>query len=333
MIDHQHRGGFDDDGAHAQVCRREQRIARGPGEGRYSTLHHAFPAPEGVSLAPSRRGWHAPAEALPGDGALRRRQFDVHAAPRGGTLLDARVPVLFNEALTVLVARPSCSDDAYFANLDGDELAFVCEGSGRVESSFGLLAFRAGDHVLIPRGVLHRWHLEGEGHVVAFFEARGTVDVPARYRDATGDLTAEAPYASCDFVRPAGFAWTPEQGRGGAHTVVSKRGGRFAEYTLDHHPLDVVAWEGSVYPVAVAIDGRSTRVTFEAGGFVVCAHAHGASVDEDVLVLDARGAGLSLHPAGVPRGGVIDATAVMVRTSESLRMTPNALGMESRPRG
>ena len=43
------------------------------------------------------------------------------------------------------------------ATAQGDEIVFVSEGRGALESAFGELAVRAGDYVVIPRGILHRW--------------------------------------------------------------------------------------------------------------------------------------------------------------------------------
>jgi homogentisate 1,2-dioxygenase len=120
--------------------------------------------------------------------------------------------------------------------------------------------------------------------------------------------------------------------------VVFKRRDRFAERTTDHHPLDVVGWDGTVYPVAFAIEKYQARtgmvhlpptslLTFASDGFVVCSfvprlldyhpdaipcpYPH-TSVDCDELLLYVRGdftsrrgvgpGDLSLHPAGVPHG-------------------------------
>ena len=40
----------------------------------------------------------------------------------------------------------------YYRNGEGDEVVFVHEGSGTLETIFGDLPYRAGDYVVIPRG-------------------------------------------------------------------------------------------------------------------------------------------------------------------------------------
>ena len=50
-------------------------------------------------------------------------------------------------------------DEFFYRNAEGDELVYVAEGSGVLESQMGELAYRPGDYVIIPRGILHRWRL------------------------------------------------------------------------------------------------------------------------------------------------------------------------------
>ena len=54
------------------------------------------------------------------------------------------------------MARPQKDDDFFYRNAQGDELVYVSEGGGVLESAFGELPFRSGDYVVIPRGILHR---------------------------------------------------------------------------------------------------------------------------------------------------------------------------------
>ena len=60
-----------------------------------------------------------------------------------------------------------------------------------------------------------------------------------------------------------------------------KKDNAFIEVILDHHPFDVVGWDGYYYPWAINIEDFEPRVgrfhlpppvhqTFEGDGFVVC---------------------------------------------------------------
>jgi homogentisate 1,2-dioxygenase len=345
MIDYERRGQIPPK-HHTQLRRPdgagvfyEECFTRQGFDGAYSILYHAHPTTDDTTVIASQRGWPAPVEAAPADGTLRRRLFQTRALAKGASMLDARAPLLFNRDLTVLYAQPTASDTSYFSNGDGDELAFVFEGAGRLESSFGWVAFHAGDYVWIPKGAIHRWHFDGVDNEVLVFEARAGLHVPNQFRNASGQLRMDAPYCHRDFVRPEGFAWTAGAGDdSGPFTVVYKRRDAFSERTLAHHPLDIVGWDGTVYPVAFAIEKYQPRAglvhlpptihtTFAGDGFLVCSfvprivdfhpdaipcpYPH-TSVDCDEIIFYVRGnftsrkgvgpGAISLHPAGVPHG-------------------------------
>ena len=45
----------------------------------------------------------------------------------------------------------------YYRNAVGDECVYVEQGSGTVETVFGVLPYRTGDYVIVPRATTHRW--------------------------------------------------------------------------------------------------------------------------------------------------------------------------------
>ena len=59
----------------------------------------------------------------------------------------------------MLFAQPDREDDFFYRNAQGDELVFVSEGDGVLETQLGDLAFKSGDYLVIPRGILHRYRL------------------------------------------------------------------------------------------------------------------------------------------------------------------------------
>ncbi|MBL8684296.1 MAG: homogentisate 1,2-dioxygenase [Myxococcales bacterium] len=344
MLDYQRRGHVPD--KHHIVFDRpdgrgvfyEECITRRGFDGAYAILYHAFPTTDDGAVRKSTRGWAAPVAAVAEDGTLRRRLFDSNKIPTGGQLVDCRVPVLFNADLVLLLAKPTASDDVYFSNGDGDELVYVYSGKGKLETSFGWLPFSDGDYVWIPKGVIHRWHLEGSGHQFMVMEARKELRIPTQFRNATGQLKMDAPYCHRDFIRPEGAAWEPSMGPSGPQTVVYKVRDRFSERTMPHHPLDIVGWDGTMYPIVFPILRFQPRIgqvhlpptahmTFAGEGFIVCSfvprvtdfhekavpcpYPH-TSVDCDEVILYVRGnftsrkgvgpGCMSLHPMGVPHG-------------------------------
>ncbi|HZU81301.1 MAG TPA: homogentisate 1,2-dioxygenase domain-containing protein [Polyangiaceae bacterium] len=333
----------------------EEMFTRGGFDGPFTAFYHLFALPSQREPAASCRGpaaTHAdPDAARP----LKRRLYDSGRLPSGGMLVDRRVPILFNDDVAVLLARPDTTDDVYFANGDGDELWFVQEGSGRVESPCGWLRVESGDYVWVPRSMIHRWHVDAPMRLFGF-EARGGVGIPEAYRNAVGQIRMDAPYGHRDFVRPAGPIASPGQPLEGPRELLVKKGGAVSRYALASPAMDVVGWEGTVYPVALAISKfqpktstvhlpPTVHATFSGRGFLVCSfvprlvdydpraipcpYPH-SSVDCDEVILYLRGhftsrrgalssGAISLHPAGIAHGphpGAYEASIGATRTDE-----------------
>jgi len=144
----------------------------------------------------------------------------------------------------------------------------------------------------------------------------------------------DAPYSHRDFRRPD-FRGPMEEG---LRDLVVKRQGAFHGFRYDHSPLDVVGWDGSVYPWAFPILHFQPRVglvhlpptwhgTFAARGLLVCSfvprpldfhpdaipcpYPH-SSVNCDEFIFYCRGhftsrrgigpGSISHHPAGIMHG-------------------------------
>ncbi len=283
---------------------------------------------------------------------LVRRHFHGDHLGRRGAPVNARVPLLFNRDVVVSVLRPDASDPVYFANGDADDLFFVREGKGRLISALGSLAFESGDYVLVPRGLAHRFDLDTTcpQHWLSI-ECLGGVDVPSQFRNEAGQLRMDAPYSHRDFRAPR-FEGPRDEG---IRELLIKKGQRFAAHELLASPLDVVGWDGSVYPLVFPISRFSPRVgavhlpptvhgTFAARGALICSfvprvldfgkdaipcpYPHSSvDVDEVLYYCDGnfssrKGVGpgsLSFHPAGIPHGphsGAYEGSLGVQRTEE-----------------
>jgi homogentisate 1,2-dioxygenase len=201
----------------------------------------------------------------------------------------------------------------------------------------------------------HRWHVP-EGPVKMLgFEVRGGVAIPATYRNAVGQLRMDAPYTHRDFKRPVGPIATVDAALEGPRELLVKKRGTFTHYVLETPAMDVVGWEGFVYPVALPIERFAPKTglvhlpptvhaTFEGPGVLVCSfvprmldthpeaipcpYPH-SSVDCDEVILYVRGnftsrrgvgpGAISLHPAGVAHGphpGAYEGSIGAKRTEE-----------------
>ncbi|CAN5230172.1 homogentisate 1,2-dioxygenase [soil metagenome] len=159
---------------------------------------------------------------------------------------------------------------------DGDELAFVHHGDGRLRTEYGPLDYRAGDYLVIPRGTTYRFEPASATDLLWVEADDSAFRLPDRGLLGRHDLfdpaMIDVPEAEC--VDEAG-----------EFVVVVKREGEFTRVTYAFHPCDVVGWKGDVAPMRLNVaDFRpvvspryhlppSAHTTFEAGGFVVCTFA------------------------------------------------------------
>ena len=86
---------------------------------------------------------------------------------------------------------------------------FVEAGSGVVETVFGVLPYRAGDYVIVPRATTHRW-VPAEPSRLYPIEANSHIAPPKRYLSRYGQLLEHAPYCERDLhARPTCTCSTP----------------------------------------------------------------------------------------------------------------------------
>jgi homogentisate 1,2-dioxygenase len=271
------------------------------------------------------------------DPTLRMRHLRSHRLPAAGDspVVD-RTPLLFNRDIGISLARPRGTDDFHYRSAQGDEIVFVTEGGGVLESQFGELDFGRGDYLVIPRGITHRYRLDDDREQLFFIvESRGHVRTPRRYRNEHGQLLEHSPFCERD-IRPPQRLVTREES--GEFTVLIKKQNALHRAILDHHPFDTVGWDGYYYPWALnigdfePITGRvhqppPVHQTFSGDGFVLCSfvprlfdyhpeaipapYVHSNVMSDEVLYycndefMSREGieqGSITLHPDGLPHG-------------------------------
>ncbi|HUY92768.1 MAG TPA: homogentisate 1,2-dioxygenase [Pirellulales bacterium] len=314
-----------------------------------ATLLYHLRAPTSVNS--SRLVKHVEWQPDP-EAALRMRHFRLAGVPLAGSSTLGRTPLLFNRDVALSVVRPARSEQSFYRNAQGDELIYVVEGSGVLESQMGELAYRAGDYLVIPRGILHRYHLGEEATRFLVIESASPVRPPARYLNECGQFLEHSPYCERDIRRPDSLPVYDEQGE---FRLVIKQNNSLTEVTLDHHPFDVVGWDGCYYPWALSIHDFEPIVgslhqpppvhqTFAGDNFVVCSfvprlfdfhpdavpvpYNHSNVMSDEVLYyanaefMSRKGieyGSLTLHPAGLPHGpqpGRVEESLGKARTDE-----------------
>lgn len=267
--------------------------------------------------------------------ALKHRHFRTSHLGSGGDFLEARKIFLVNDDLAIGVARPTQQMPYFYRNGEGDELLYVQEGKGKIESIFGELTFFAGDYVVIPIGTTYRVVLETEEARFLIVESNSQIVPPKRYRNEHGQLLEHSPYCERDFRTPEKLEPKDEKGE---FEVRVRAHGMLTSYLFDFHPLDAVGWDGYLFPYAFSIHdfepitGRihqppPVHQTFEAQNYVVCSfvprlfdyhpnaipapYVHSNVESDEVLYyadgdfMSRRGieeGSITLHPSGLPHG-------------------------------
>jgi homogentisate 1,2-dioxygenase len=187
------------------------------------------------------------------------------------------VPLLFNNDVALLLAQGEGGLTGFYRNAQGDEVVYVVEGQGSLQSPFGNIVFRSGDYLVIPRGIVHRYECPAPCRFLVI-ESAGYVRTPRRYRNEFGQLIEGSPYSERDIRVPTDLQTHDEQGE---FPITVKKNSGITELVLKHHPFDVVGWDGYYYPWAFSIHDFEPRVgrfhlpppvhqTFEGDGFVIC---------------------------------------------------------------
>jgi homogentisate 1,2-dioxygenase len=130
--------------------------------------------------------------------------------------------------------------DEYFYNADGEMLFVPQEGELRLWTEFGIIDIEPGEIAVIPRGVKIRVELRkgfARGYLCENYG--GALTLPER-----GPIGANCLANQRDFLTPvAAYEETDAPGK-----LFVKWGGNLWVASLEHSPLDVVAWHGNYAP-------------------------------------------------------------------------------------
>jgi homogentisate 1,2-dioxygenase len=196
---------------------------------RYEGAPLFAPGTSKAPLAPNRLRWDPPADL-----------------PEGTHFVDGMVTMLANrdpsdlEGVAVHLYRASKSmTNRVFADADGELLIIPQQGTLRIVTELGQLDVPPGTVALIPRGMKFRVEVDGDsrGYVA---ENHG---LPLRLPEL-GPIGSNGLANPRDFETPV--AWFED--RDEPTEVVQKFLGSLWTTTLDHSPLDVVAWHGNYAP-------------------------------------------------------------------------------------
>ena len=187
-------------------------------------------SPADAPLPPNRLRWDPPADLPQGkdfvDGLV--------------TMLHARTPEDLEGCAVHLYRAQRSMERRVFLNADGELLIIPQQGAIELRTELGRLEIGPGDVGLIPRGMKFRVVLidgEAAGYVAENYGH------PFRLPEL-GPIGANGLANPRDFEVPV----ASYEDRDGPTEVVQKYLGKLWATTLEHSPLDVVAWHGNYVP-------------------------------------------------------------------------------------
>lgn len=302
--------------------------------GIYSNLYHIYNPNDVKSIGkPTPYSW----EQAKAHGLQQTHLKTSGVGITGKDYLSARKMLMMNSDVMMGICTPEKRKmDFFFKNADGDELIYVHDGEGVMYSQFGKLDVRQGDYIVVPRTTIYRFEWKEEGPLrLLIIESQGPIETVKRYRNEVGQLLEHSPYCERDIRTPSELVIESEKGD---YLVRIKKGGMLHPYTYGHSPLDIVGWDGYLYPYALSIHdfepitGRihqppPVHQTFQAWGFVICSFVprlfdyhplaipapyNHSNIDSDEVLYYAEGEFMSrkgidrgsftIHMGGLPHG-------------------------------
>jgi homogentisate 1,2-dioxygenase len=301
--------------------------------GIYSNLYHTY-----MPTRIKRVGESVPVPLkMLTDRPLLQTHLKTSIAKNTGTdFLEGRKILMANHDLRIAICNLENSKmDYFYKNGEADELLYIHDGSGYLDSQFGRLRFQKGDYVVIPRTTIYRIVFDNQPVRMLITESMTPIETVKRYRNELGQLLEHSPYCERDIHPPQELITETEKGE---YVVKIKKGGFIHQYVYEHSPLDLVGWDGFLYPYTFSIydfepiTGRihlppPVHQTFQCGGAVICSFVprlfdyhplsipapyNHSNIDSDEVLFYAEGEFMSrrgidrgsftLHPGGLPHG-------------------------------
>ena len=312
---------------------REELVTSEGFSGIYSTLYHRHPPTRIKRVDEPVKYGAKKIEAYD----LRHTHLNTSGVKNTGLdYLNARKVLLTNNDCSISICSPSVRKmNFFYKNAEGDEVLFVHDGSGTLISPLGKLEFRQGDYIVIPRTIIYRLEFNDGPLRLLILESASPVETVKRYRNQLGQLLEHSPYSERD-IRPPSELLTDHSK--GDFLIQIKKQGHLHQYTYDYSPLDLVGWDGFLWPYAFSIHdfepitGRihqppPVHQTFQGHNFVICSFVprlfdyhplaipapyNHSNIDSDEVLYYAEGNFMSrkgidrgsftLHPGGLPHG-------------------------------
>lgn len=249
-----------------------------------------------------------------------------------GTHKNEFITILSNNDVVINVGHYTESFKNFYRNADFDEMYFIHDGSGVIETIYGHIPYAKGDYIIIPRGTTYKLYLTTETKILKV-ESHSEFEQPDR-----GMLGPNALYDQTAIFTPTAAHGSEQDKK--EYKLEIKRLGKITTVTYPYNPLTATGWKGSCYPFKLSIYDfcpvtshryhmpPSAHTTFVCKNFVICSFverpledsAHGvlkvpfyhSNIDFDEVLFYHQGnffsrdnidaGALTFHPQGIHHG-------------------------------
>ncbi len=265
---------------------------------------------------------------------LTRRHFQTPLHKKEGNLLESRATLLVNESCTIGIANLTKNDNYFFTNADADELYFISDGEGILQTIMGEIDYKKGDYLFIPKAIPYRFlpHFKTNAFIV---EGKQKFGVPAEFKLPNGQIKLDAPYNHRDFHTPSRLLTLNDNEN---IPIIVKRDHVLSKHEYTDFPYKVVGWDGWYWPFSFYVYNYQPKTSsvhlpptvhavFSAHKFYImnfvprlldyhpkavpCPWPH-SSIDCDEVIFYVSGDftsrkgisnySISFHPSGIPHG-------------------------------
>ncbi len=269
------------------------------------------------------------------EGPLKPRMFDLVKADRSGQ----RQRLLFNQDVT-FYSQWIFPDDATnltaFRNADGDTIYFCHLGKGQLLTEYGLITYRPGDYIVIPKCFAHIFLPEEASQFLLIENLSGDYKEPDRGMAGKNAVYDTAQLGLPDLAAQQEFL---KKNQLRCLEVDVKHTNEITQFLYEDCIFDILGWKGDLYPYKLNMDQLmplmshrahlppSAHTTFVAPNFVVCSFVprpiesdddalkvpfYHQNIDYDEVLFYHNGdffsrsnlhsGMMSFHPAGFPHG-------------------------------
>ena len=270
------------------------------------------------------------------EGPLRPHLYDGVKMPK---IWGAWQRMFFNSDVVIYNYFDKRTDKAIthaFRNADGETLYFCHKGAGKIFTEFGLLTFKAGSYVMMPKCTTHSFLFDEDTQFLVIENRTSMYREPER-----GMVGRNAFYDLASLGTPDLEAMHSLKTATNTNVtdIFVKRSDEFTKFSYGGCYFDTAGWKGDFFPFTLHIDNLmplvsarvhlppSAHTTFAANGFVICTFLprpletdadalkvpfYHQNIDYDEVLFyhdgnffsrDNLHAGMmTLHPAGFPHG-------------------------------